>query len=124
MTGITASRLALGAALESAALRVAYDPGRINPPAVLVAATDPWLTPTHLVTASTSLRWRVIAVAGRADQEVTVEALEDLVAAIVIALGNLPDGWGAPAFDGPGTVDLAGAQYLAAVGRLDHVTEV
>lgn len=124
MSGITTSRLALGAALDAAGLRVAYDPGRVNPPGVLVAATDPWLTPTHLVTASAALRWRVIAVAGRADQEVTLEALEDLVAAIVLALANLPDGWGMASFDGPGTVDLAGAQYLAAVGRLDHVTEV
>jgi hypothetical protein len=123
-SGITASRRVLGDALAAGGLRVAYSQGKVNPPGVLVLATDPWLTPTHLVTASTSLRWRVIAVAGRADEEVTVEALEDLVAAIVLALGTLPDGWGTPAFDGPATVDLAGATYLTATGRLDHVTEV
>ena len=32
MNGITDSRLTLGAALDAAGLRVAYDPARVNPP--------------------------------------------------------------------------------------------
>ena len=124
MSGITDSRLALATTLEAAGLRVVFDPGLVSPPAVLVAATDPWLTPTQLATVSSALRWRVVAVAGKADATVTVEELEALVSAVVVAVGNLPDGWGRVTFDGPGTVDLGGAQYLAAVGRLDHLTEV
>ena len=124
MAGITASRLALGGVLEAAGLRVAYDPGAVNPPGVLVTATDPWLTPTQLATVSSALRWRVVAVAGRADVVVTLEDLEGLVSEVVVAVAALPDGWGRIAFDGPGTVDLGGANYLAAVGRLDHLTEV
>ena len=124
MSGITASRLALAATLQAAGLRVAFDPGLVSPPAVLVAATDPWVTPTQLATVSSALRWRVVAVGGKADAGVTVEELEALVSSIVQAAGLLPDGWSRVTFDGPGTVDLAGAQYLAAVGRLDHLTEV
>lgn len=124
MTGLTASRLALAATLEAAGLRVAFDPGRVNPPAVLVAATDPWVTPTALATVSQALRWRLVAVAGRMDAEVTVEVLEDLVGAVLVAVANLPDGWGRATFDSPGTVDLVGGQYLAAVGRVEHLTEV
>lgn len=123
MSGLTSSRLALGAALQDAGLRVTFDPGLVVPPAVLVAATDPWLTPTHLATLSHAVRWRVIAVAGRADVVATVEELEELVTAVLVALAQLPDGWGRPTFDGPGTTDLAGVSYLAAVGRLDHLTE-
>jgi hypothetical protein len=123
VSGITASRLALGAALEAAGLRVAYDPGLVVPPAILVAATDPWVTPSGLATLSRSIRWRLVAVAGRADVTVTVENLEDLVAATLVAVARLK-GWGTPTYDSPGTVTLAGADYLAAVGRVDHWTEV
>jgi hypothetical protein len=124
VSGLTDSRLALGSALAAAGLRVSYDPGLVTPPAVLVAAADPWLSPSFLVTVSAQVRWRVVAVAGRVDVAVTVLELEDLVAAIVVALGDLPDGWSRPTFDGPGTTDLGGTTYLAAVGRLDHLTEV
>lgn len=123
MSGITASRLALGTALAAAGIRVAYDPGLVQPPAVLVAATDPWVSPSGLATVSRALRWRLVAVAGRADAAVTLEDLEDLVAATLLAVHTL-DGWGTPTYDAPGTVDLGGAQYLAAVGRVDHLTEV
>ena len=123
MSGITDSRLALGTALDGAGLRVTYDPGRVEPPAVLVAPTDPWVSPSALVTRSRALRWRLVCVAGRTDSAATLEDLEDLVAATLLAVKSL-EGWGTPTFDAPGTVDLGGAQYLAAVGRLDHLTEV
>ena len=119
--GITASRLALGAALEGAGLRVAYDPGLVAPPSVLVVPDAPWIGLSRLVTRSRMVHWRVIAVAGRVDATVTLEELEELVALISLAV---PRELGSPAFDAPGTVDLAGAQYLAAVGRVDHITEV
>lgn len=122
--GLTSSRLALGTALDAWGLRVAYDPGLVTPPAVLVAATDPWVTPTQLATVAHQVRWRVVVVAGRVDVVVTVQELEELVASVVDALAALPDGWGRPTFDGPGTTDLAGVTYLAAVGRIDHLTEV
>lgn len=123
MSGITASRLALGQALATAGLRVSYDPGMVQPPAVLVTPADPWVSPSNLVTRSRALRWRLVAVAGRTDATVTLEDLEDLVAATLLAVHTL-DGWGTPTYDAPGTVDLGGAQYLAAMGRVDHLTEV
>jgi hypothetical protein len=123
VSGITDSRLALGGALAAAGLRVAYDPGLIVPPAVLVAPTDPWVVPSGLATVSRRLRWRLVAVAGRVDVAVTLENLEDLVAATLLAVDRLK-GWGTPTYDPPGTVDLGGVQYLAAIGRIDHLTEV
>jgi len=122
VSGITESRLAIGAALEAVGLRVAYDPGLVQPPAVLVAPTDPWITPGKLSQRSRSIRWRLVAVAGKADAAVTVGELEDLVATVAMAV--LPAGCDWPVFDTPGLVDLAGAQYLAAVGRVSHMTEV
>jgi hypothetical protein len=121
VSGLSDSRTALGAALVAAGLRVSYDPGRVNVPGVLVAPAEPWVQPSHLVTRSAQVRWRVIAVGGKADATVTLEEVEDLVAAIVLAV---PREYGTPTFDAPGTVDLGGAQYLAAVGRVDHLTEV
>ena len=84
---------------------------------------DPWVSPSGLATVSRALRWRLVAVAGRVDVVVTLEDLEDLVAAALVAVHTLK-GWGTPEWDAPGTVDLGGAQYLAAVGRVDHMTEV
>lgn len=123
MSGITTSRTDLGAALEAAGLRVSYDPGLVTPPAVLVAPADPWVSPSHLATRSRALRWRLVTVAGRVDTTVTLADLEALVVQVLLAVGDL-DGWGTPTYDAPGTVDLGGAQYLAAVGRIDHLTEV
>lgn len=121
MSGLTTSRTALGAAYEAAGLRVTFDPYRVTPPAVLVKGVTPWVSPSHLVTRRRLVRWEVTAVAGLTDSQATLEDLEGLVAAIVVAT---PAEYGLASFDGPGTVDIGGAQYLAAVGRVDHVTEV
>lgn len=123
MSGITSSRQALAAALQAAGLRVTFDPGMVAPPAVLVAATDPWVSPSGLTVVSRQLRWRVACVAGQKDTPRALEDLEDLVAAALVAIHSL-DGWGTPTFDAPGTVDLAGVTYLSSTGRVDHLTEV
>lgn len=125
MSGITDSRLALGEALDAAGLRVRYDPGQVVTPGVLILPADPWVAPSGLATVSRSLRWRLVCVAGKTDAQATLEDLEDLVADTLIAVhGAALRGWGTPTFDAPGTVDLGGALYLAAIGRLDHLTEV
>jgi hypothetical protein len=123
MSGITDSRKGLGAALEAKGLRVAYDPGLVTPPGVLVVPETPWVGASKLASRSAALRWRTVVVAGRVDSTATLEDLEDLVGQVIAAVHYL-DGWSTPAFDAPGTVELAGANYLAAIGRVDHLTEV
>jgi len=125
-TGIGDARRQLASILEAAGVRVVFDPGLAAAPCVLVAPADPWLAPSALAGGRRTIRWRLIAIAGATDAGVELEAVEAIVAAVVVALDD-PQGapaWSAPTFDAPGTVDVAGSQYLAAVGRVETLTEV
>jgi len=125
-SGVTASRLQLAGILEAAGLRVVFDPGQVAAPCVLVAPADPWLAPSVLAGGSRTIRWRLIVVSGQVDLASTLEALEGYVSAVVQALDDPSTApqWAMPTFDAPGAIDVAGAQYLAAVGRVETLTEV
>lgn len=125
MSGVTDARLQLAGILEAVNVRVVFDPGLVTPPCALVTPADPWIVVEHIGGART-IRWRILAVAGRADAGATLGHLEDLVGAIVGALDNPASspGWSMPEFDAPGTIDVGGAQQLAAAGRVETLTEV
>jgi hypothetical protein len=125
MSGITDARLQLAGILEAAGVRVVFDPGLVSAPCALVVPADPWVTVERIGGART-IRFRVMAVAGRADAGATLGELEDIVGAIVGALDDpaTSPGWSMPEFDVPGTLDVGGAQQLAANGRVETLTEV
>jgi len=86
----------------------------------IIAPDDPWLAPNYLAGGQRTIRWRVWAVAGMADQEGTYQDVETLMGQIVGALDHLP-GWGVVTFSAPGPTDIAGATYTAARGAIDTI---
>jgi hypothetical protein len=114
------TRATVIAALEAAG--IAYSTtGKFSAPAVLVEPGEPWAEPASLKGRRLA-RWRLTAVAGRADTEGSIERLADLVdsvdAALLAALGVQLPTWSMPR-----DVALGNVPYAASIATIQSMTE-
>lgn len=95
-----------------------YLPARINPPAVLIGAGDPYLedlAPTTFQNISnpykgkTTVRLELTLVAGVGDNEKTQNALDDLICKVIDNVRN----WDIERVSQPFQLDTNGALYLS-----------
>lgn len=98
MSALLDGRAALLAALEAAAIATATSSGSFAAPCVIVEPGDPWTVPVRLP--GRLSRWRLTAVAGRADTEGSLELLADLVDQVDAAL-RVVDGLQLPSWSRP-----------------------
>jgi hypothetical protein len=98
MSALLDARAVILAALEAAAVASSTNAGSFAAPCVLVEPGDPWTEPQRLPGRLT--RWRLTAVAGRADAEGALELLGGLVDQVDAALRVVP-GLQLPAWSRP-----------------------
>jgi hypothetical protein len=115
---LTDERALILAALETGAVRTATA-GRLAAPVVLVEPGDPWSEPARLP--GRVSRWRLTAIAGRADTEQAYAELAALVDAVDAALRGLP-GCSLPTWAMPRDVTLEGVPYAASLGTITYTT--
>lgn len=116
-----ATRRAIQVALEDGGVRVAFT-GKFSAPCVLIEAGDPWAAVDLSLHGKRVARWKLTAVAGRADSEAALELLADLVdtadAALLALRGVQLPTWAKP-FD----AQLGAVQYAATVATIQLLTE-
>jgi len=115
------TRQAIAGALEAGGIRVAYG-GKLAAPCVLVEAGDPWAAVESLHGRRVA-RWKLTAVAGRADSEGALDALAELVDTADAALLGLP-GVQLPTWAKPFDAQLGAVPYAATVATIQLMTEV
>jgi hypothetical protein len=121
MSQLLASRGHITAALEAGGIRWSTT-GTFAAPAVLVEPGEPWAEPHTLGHGRRNGRWRLTAVAGKADTEGAVETLADLIDAVDGALWKLPN-VELPTWSMPRDVLLGNVPYAASIGTIQYMTE-
>jgi len=106
-------------ALDAAQLRPATT-GQLAAPCVIVEPGDPWSAPERLPRRLT--RWRLTAVAGRADTEGAIATLADLIDAVDAALLTVP-GLQLPSWAKPFDASLDGIPYAASAATVQLYAE-
>ena len=117
---LLASRAAILAALEAAAINSATT-GKWSAPVILVEPGDPWAAVDLSLGRRRTGRWRVTAVAGRADTAGALELLAELVDRTDVALLTVP-GLELPTWSRPFDMTLDGAQYAASSATIQLLT--
>jgi hypothetical protein len=119
---LIAARELILAALTAGGVKVATT-GRLAAPCVHVEPGDPWAEPAYLKGTSSGRRlsrWRLTAIAGRADSEASFVTLGELVDAVddaMIALANGPR----PTWAKPTDYLIDGVPYAASVATIEYV---
>jgi hypothetical protein len=117
---LLASRATIAAALDAGGIRNSAG-GQFAAPAVLVEPGDPWAGPFGLHGRRMG-RWRLTAIAGRADTAGVLETLADLVDTVDAALLTI-GGAQLPTWAGPRDVSLGNVPYAASIATIELVTE-
>jgi hypothetical protein len=110
------SRAGILAALAAGGVRTATT-GRLTAPCVLVEPGDPWTEWTRMP--GRNGRWRLTAIAGKADAEAALAALGELVDAIDAALKDLY-GVALPTWTRPLDLELGGTIYAATTANVTY----
>jgi len=118
---LLSSRAAILAALEAGGVNTATT-GKFSAPCVLVEAGDPWAAVDLSLGRRRTGRWRLTAVAGRADSEGVIELLADLVDTVDRALLALP-GVQLPTWERPFNASESGITYAATAATIQALTE-
>jgi hypothetical protein len=118
---LLSSRDSLTAALEAAGVHAATT-GKWSAPVVLVEAGDPWAAVDLSLGRRRTGRWRITAVAGRADSDGIVERLADLVDQVDEALLRVP-GVQLPTWSQPFAGSLGGVSYACTSSTIQTLTE-
>lgn len=114
MNTLTQARSTIEQALTAAGVpAVDHVPERLNPPCAIVQADSPWLEPGGAF-GEFHVHYNVTLVAARAANKVATDALDELVAASVIALVALDGAWGLERVEGPISLTYNAAEYVAA----------
>lgn len=121
MSRLLSSRAAILAALEAGGVNTATT-GKFSAPCVLVEAGDPWAAVDLSLGRRRTGRWRLTAVAGRADSEGVIELLADLVDTVDRALLALP-GVQLPTWERPFNASESGITYAATAATIQALTE-
>jgi len=111
-------RAALLAAFDAAELRTATT-GKLSAPCVHIEPGDPWSVPARLP--GRVSRWRLTAIAGKADSEGAYATLGDLIDGIDSALRTVP-GCELPAWAKPSDYAIDGVPYAATVATIQLAT--
>jgi len=111
-------RETLLAAFDAADVRTATT-GKLSAPCVHVEPGDPWSVPVRLP--GRVSRWRLTAIAGRADSEGAFATLGDLIDAVDIALRAVP-GCELPTWAKPSDYSIDGVPYAATVSTVQLAT--
>jgi hypothetical protein len=118
---LLASRASILDALAAAGISSATT-GKWSAPVVLVEAGDPWAAiEVSGMGRRRAGRWRLTAVAGRADTAGALERLAELVDAVDAAFLTLP-GVELPTWARPFDMSLDGAQYAASSATVQLIT--
>ena len=120
MSRLLASRTAIVAALEAGGINAATT-AKWSAPVVLVEPGDPWAGVELSLGRRRTGRWRVTAVAGRADTDGALERLADLVDRVDVALLTVP-GLELPTWSRPSDIQLDGASYAASSATIQLQT--
>lgn len=120
MNRLLGTRAGIIAALEAAGIAWSTT-GKFSAPAVLVEPGDPWTEPATL-RGRRIARWRLTAVAGKADTEGAIETLADLVDAVDHALLHTL-GIQLPTWSMPRDVSLGNVPYAASIATIQYMTE-
>ena len=121
MSRLLSSRAVIVNALEAADVNVATT-GKWSAPVVLVEAGDPWAAVDLSLGRKRVGRWRLTAVAGRADTAGIVEKLAELVDEVDRALLTVP-GVQLPTWNRPFGGVLDGTTYAATTATIQAMTE-
>lgn len=102
------------AGLEDGGIRTATT-ARLSAPVVHVEPGDPWSVPVRLP--GRVSRWRLTAIAGRADSEGAIGELGELLDKVDIALRSV-DGCELPSWGKPADYTLDGVPYAGVVATV------
>ena len=108
---------ALKAWLPDSVSVVDHLPDSITPPVVLVAWSDPWVTPATLCAWQCAMQ--LIILAQRLEPGGKLETLEEIVSAILPPMKSLPQ-WQVVDVSAPFPMQVAGVDYLAASVNLTY----
>jgi hypothetical protein len=117
---LLASRSTIVAALHTGGVNVGVS-GKWSAPVVLVEPGDPWAGVELSLGRRRTGRWRLTAVAGRADTEGAIEKLAELVDATDTALLTVA-GVELPTWARPFDMQLDGAAYAATSATVQLLT--
>ena len=120
MSRLLSSRAAILAALEAGGVNPSTT-GKFSAPAVLVEAGDPWAAVSSLGRRRVG-RWRLYAIAGRADSDGVIELLAELVDQVDRALLRLP-GVQLPTWGRPINATVGGVAYAATEATIEYATQ-
>lgn len=118
MSTLLVSRGEIISALEAGGVRVAVT-GRLTAPCVLIEPGDPWSEWGRMP--GRNGRWRLSAIAGKADSEAALAALADLIDAIDLALKALY-GIQLPQWSRPLDLELGGTIYAATFANVTYAS--
>ena len=118
---LLSSRASILAAIEAGGVHAATT-GKWSAPVVLVEAGDPWAAVDLSLGRRRTGRWRLTAVAGRADSEGIVEVLAELVDQVDAALLAIP-GVQLPTWGQPFSGSLGGVAYACTAATIQALTE-
>lgn len=118
--GRTTLATALAAGLPTDVGVIDHLPDSITPPVVMVAWSDPWLTPSTLCEWEAKLE--LLVVAQRIEPGGHLTKLEEIVSACVPIVKGLPF-YAIDDVTSPYPLEIAGVQYLAASINITHETE-
>lgn len=121
MSRLLSSRNALVAALHEGGCNPAVS-GKFSAPCVIIEAGDPWAGVDLSLGRRRTGRWRLMAVAGRADSEGSIEALAELVDKVDTALLTVP-GVQLPTWERPFNATLGQIAYAATAATIQVLTE-
>lgn len=114
------SRTAIIGALEAGGIRAATT-GKFTAPCVIVEPGDPWAAVDLSMGRRRTARWKLTAVAGRADSEGAIEALATLVDRVDLALLAIP-GVQLPTWAKPFDAALQSVAYAASETTIQAMT--
>lgn len=121
MSRLLSSRNSIVSAMHAGGVNVAVS-GKFSAPCVLVEAGDPWAAVDLSLRGRRTGRWKLTAVAGRADTEGAIEKLAELVDLVDAALLAVP-GVQLPTWAQPFDATLDGVHYAATSSTIQALTE-
>lgn len=121
MSRLLSSRAAILAALEAGGVNTATT-GKFSAPCVLVEAGDPWAAVDLSLGRRRVARWRLYAIAGRADSDGVIELLAELVDQVDRAILRVP-GVQLPTWSRPINATVATIAYAASKSTIQTFTE-
>ena len=115
-----ASRAGILAALEAADIR-AHTTGQFTAPCVIVEAGDPWAAVDLSLGKRRTARWRLTAVAGKADSDGALDTLASLIDRTDTALLTIP-GVQLPTWGQPFDAAIGAVPYAASAATIQTLT--